>query len=238
MAAVGASRVVKSGDFRGQADAQPFNFEDIKRRCDEHVERVRAQAKQILETAATDAELLKRKATEEGRVAGREEGLRDAARQIEQRAAEVSEARVAERLGTMLPALQKLSDSLHRERQQWLHDWERAAVDLCVAVARKIVGRELEHCPELSRNVMARALQLATGSTRLTLRLHPADLERLGPHGDDVVRSLSACRDVTLAADPAIAPGGCVVTTDAGEIDATIDTQLARIADELLQRDA
>jgi flagellar biosynthesis/type III secretory pathway protein FliH len=39
---------------------------------------------------------------------------------------------------------------------------------------------------------------------------------------------------VQLVPDDAISPGGCTVRFGAGQIDATIETQLRRIADELL----
>jgi flagellar biosynthesis/type III secretory pathway protein FliH len=41
-------------------------------------------------------------------------------------------------------------------------------------------------------------------------------------------------KHIELLTDPAIAPGGCRVYTDGGEIDARLEVQLARVVADLL----
>jgi flagellar biosynthesis/type III secretory pathway protein FliH len=50
----------------------------------------------------------------------------------------------------------------------------------------------------------------------------------------DICATLQQVDAVTLTLDATITPGGCLVRTRGGAIDATIETQIDRIIDELI----
>ena len=111
-------------------------------------------------------------------------------------------------------------------------------VGLAIAIADKILHRSLEIQPEIAVELVRETLDLAAGSSRLLLRMHPKDVTLLGPHADDVVRAASRCGEVEIAADPSIARGGCVIETQHGTIDARLETQLERIMSELVEKNS
>ena len=49
-------RILKADALRGLGPRVAFNYEDLRRRCDEHIEQVRAQARDLLEAARREAE--------------------------------------------------------------------------------------------------------------------------------------------------------------------------------------
>ncbi len=117
---------------------------------------------------------------------------------------------------------------------------EGQAVELALAVARKIIGRETQIDRRVVVHSLRRALAGLVRRSEVTLVLNPEDaafLKSLTPEalfGED-----GAVEKVVFEADPAVAPGGCRVKTAAGDRDATIDGQLARIAsafEEALQQ--
>ena len=228
-------RILKAGALRSQAAGAVFNYEDLRRRCEEHLAQVRAQAQDVIEAARNEAEALRRRAIEDGRAAGVRQGLADAEREIETRATEIATRFVDERLGSVLPALQAAAEGLADERDRWLAEWENTAVRLGISIAEKLLHRQLEVRPDAVRERLAQSLQLASGSAQVTVRLNPGDLQRLGPEARDVVRSLASCGQATLTPDAGLSPGSAVIETGAGTIDARIETQLERIASELLQ---
>lgn len=234
MTSLSSSRLIKANDLRGHGGRIAFNFDDLQARCQEQLNAARSEAARILAEAQAAAAELRLKSTQEGREAGRREGLQESARRIEEQAEAIAEARVAERLGQALPAWEQLVRSLAEEKDRWLGEWESTAVSLCVGIAGRIVRRELAAHPERARELMARALELAAGSPQVTVRLHPDDLALLGPQGSEVVRTLSACSEAALVGDATIERGGCLIETRHGKIDATLETQLQRIADELV----
>lgn len=236
MSSTESTRLLKANAIRGLGSKIVFNYEDIYSRCDEHVEQARQEAARILEQARLDAETLRQQAAEEGAASGRAAGLQDAKQQIGSQAVQIAERLADEKLGTTLPALETAARMLAEERDRWMSAWESLAIRLGAGIAGKILGRELQIHPEQSRKLLANVLKLAAGLPRIRLRLNPDDLERLGDHAEQIVRSMASCGETELVADESISSAGCVIETGHGVIDATIETQLDRIASELLQR--
>jgi len=229
------SRVIKARSARNLASATAFNFDDVRRQCDEFVANARKQSEQLLAKTAVEAEEIRRRAHAEGLAAGQREGLASAQQLIEARAVEIAARETQEKLRTALPAFQALARSLEIERDRWVTHWEAAAVVLSTAIAEKILRQELSQRPELSLAVIQEALQLTAGQPHLKLRLHPADLELLQDSGQQVLSRLAAVSDASLVPDESISRGGCVIETRHGVIDSRLETQLERITKELLE---
>ena len=84
---------------------------------------------------------------------------------------------------------------------------------------------------------MQAALQGVGATAGVTLRVHPDDRRSLEPFEDRLRAQLESGVEFTIQDDGALAPGGgCVIETTAGQIDASIDTQLNELASHLLNR--
>ncbi len=81
---------------------------------------------------------------------------------------------------TLAPALQQAIDDTAQLRSSWLRHWEQQVIHLAVAVAERLVRGELSRRPDISQQWIREALELASSSHTLTLRLNPADYEALG----------------------------------------------------------
>jgi flagellar assembly protein FliH len=226
--------VLKAAAARELSSRVAFNFDDLRDQAAAQLAAARHEAVQLVEQARKDAEALRQKILAEAREAGRKEGLKDAGQLIEQQAAKLADARLSEHLTTTLPALEQAAQALRAERDHWLLRWERAAVELGIAIAEKLLRTNLAAQPDLADGMIAEALQLAAGQPQLRMHWNPADLARVGERAQQIVKSLTACATPELIADAAIAPGGCRIETRHGEIDARLETMLQRIAEELL----
>ena len=211
-----------------------FNYDDFRQRCDEHANKIRTETQQLIESARLQAGAIRQRAVDEGKEAGRVQGFSAARSEIEQKARELAEQIAAERLQTALPALQAAVDAVLKERELWIGKWESIAVRLSAAIASKLLRRELEIRPEGSAKMLREVLVLAAGSQKIRLRIHPRDAEHLGTNAHDAVRTLASCGEAELIYDETITPGGCQIETQHGTIDALLETQLERIASELL----
>jgi flagellar assembly protein FliH len=230
------TRILKANDLRSLGSKIVFNYEDIRSRCDEYIEKTRQEACRLLEEAAAEADQKRQRSHDEGFADGRKAGLQDAETEINRRAQELAEKLVAEKLRTTLPAIQATTAALSQERDRWLSEWEAAAVGLSVAIAEKLLRSELQHRPVLARDMLAQTLELAAGNPQIRVRLNPSDVDLLGEHADEVISTMSSCGSATILPDPSIAPGGCFIETQHGTIDARLETQLQRVIDELLQQ--
>jgi len=231
-----SNRLLKANSVRGLGSKIVFNYDDLRKQCDDYIEKIRQQAQQLLIDAHTEAETLRKQAFADGESAGKKAGLAAATDLIESRASELANHRTAEQLRTTLPALQSALSALQIERDRWLAWWESAAVRLSVTIAEKILRHEIKHRPERVTAMVSESLQLAAGNPHIKVRMHPADIEQLRETGGEILQRLNALGESTLAADPQISRGGCVIDTRHGVIDARLETQLTRITDELLDR--
>jgi flagellar assembly protein FliH len=153
---------------------------------------------------------------------------------VESRAGEIAARQTQERLRTVLPAFQSAADALGVERDRWIAAWEGAAVKLSAAIAQKLLRHELARRPEVSVSLIHEALQLAAGQPQIQVRLNPCDLEQLQSCGDEALGRLAGVGEARFSPDESISPGGCIVETRHGVIDARLETQLDRITSELL----
>lgn len=129
-------------------------------------------------------------------------------------------APVVAQLRQTLVALEKL-------KKQLVAKAEVEAVTLAMAVGRKIVHQEIRTEPRVVRNTVRAALERVVERDGIRVRVHPQDMEIVGTDGEDAYSRLKdEMASVTFEADATVAPGGCLVETRFGDIDACIDNQL------------
>lgn len=97
---------------------------------------------------------------------------------------------------------------------------------LAVAVARRLLGGELQLAPERIGALVDDALGRVRGATTVELRLHPDDARaweaaRRGPD--------AGTPTPTVVPDPTIERGGCLVRSNLGEVDARVATRADRL---------
>jgi flagellar assembly protein FliH len=230
-----SSRLIKARVARNLSSATAFNYDDLRRQCEEYLEEARRKGQSLLAEAAAQANEARQRAREEGHAAGQREGLAAAGELIESRAADIAAQKTQEQLRTLLPAFQAAVRALEIERDRWLAAWEGAAVRLASAIAEKIVREELAHRPELALGTIREALELAAGQPHIEVRLNPSDLELVNGCGEEAIERLSKLGQAQLVGDETVSRGGCLIETRHGVIDARLETQLARIEQELLE---
>lgn len=159
-----------------------------------------------------------RDAVEDGRASGYEAGL------FEGR--ERARAEYSRRIEDLLATLE---DRVVLATREVTAAWDRStelAVELGLAVAEAILGRELEVATDPGRDALERALRVAPMIDGvLRVRLHPEDAALLDPGRDPQWSTAS----LVLLPDESIARGDCVVMTDRGDIDATVSAALERV---------
>ena len=223
------SRLLKVHHLPDDVSPVSFEFRDAREECDREVAGLRSEAERYLATAREEAETIRVKAHEEAR----QQGLDEAADRIERLVDERADDLVEQKIGSVVSALETAGERLDDLQQRLAESHEPLVVRLAVAIAGKLLRTRLQARPETVRGMVAVALGQAAGSEPVELRLHPDDLELLNQ--DDTASGMPG--GLVLAADETIERGGCVVQLAQGEIDATLDTMLERIAAELLDAD-
>jgi len=127
--------------------------------------------------------------------------------------------------------LQQLLRSLNEPFEELDTQVEQELVALAIAIAQQIIRREIKVNPDQIMAVIREALEVLPASARnIKVALHPQDAA--------LVKQLSTVSEENqqwlLIEDPALMRGGCKVTTDASQIDASIESRLAAIFSQIL----
>jgi flagellar assembly protein FliH len=147
----------------------------------------------------------------EARAAGRREGEAAARKQT---MAELQEA--LERLARSVDEIAGLRSRLRREAEADL-------VQLAIAIARRVIRRELAVDPDALHGLVLGALG----------RLKMQEINRVRVHSAHAGIVAALLRDrgsaIEVVSDPSAEPGAAVFETDRGNLDASVESQLSEI---------
>jgi len=121
-------------------------------------------------------------------------------------------------------------DDLVRVRDQMIRQTEKQMVQLALAVARRVLHREVSVDPTAMLTMMRVVLERVSDAARISVRLNPADHQAVTAALADAPTS----DQIAVMADPRVPRGGCKVECEYGDIDAGVDAQIQEIARALL----
>jgi flagellar assembly protein FliH len=118
-----------------------------------------------------------------------------------------------------------------QDYQRTVRAMDESVLELVLEICRAVLPREAAAQPEALLPVVRAALRDLSLESMVSLRVHPSHAEVL--NDQRLHLGLPASVELRIVGDPAMAPGGCLIESGAGRVDATIDTQLARIRQTL-----
>jgi flagellar assembly protein FliH len=133
--------------------------------------------------------------------------------------------RAAELVQPALANLSSIVQELTAARKQLRQAAEASAVELALAVARRILYRELAVDPQAVLALVRHAGDRIHARELQRLRLSPADAALVQEHR----AGLHLPPAVEITADSQLAPGSAIFETSRGEMDASVETQLEEI---------
>lgn len=131
-------------------------------------------------------------------------------------------------LARLAQSLEQLATMGHRLRRQA----EADLVHLALAIARRVLRRELNADPEAVAGIVRAALDRLQGQELQRVRVHPALEEALRR----ALRQAGAPASLTVVADRSCQPGDVILETAHGDLDASVETQLQEIERGLADR--
>jgi flagellar assembly protein FliH len=200
-------------------DAAPFAFEQLQ-----PVAMRTGAGGGGLGVSLADAERIHDEARAAGEAEGRAQGLLAAHAEID----------------SALAGLSRAAGEIGKLRDEMTERFEREAVDLALSLAEQIIAGTLDVQPERILDGVRGALRRLVDRHRVTILVNPADLELVSDRMEAIRAELGGIEQCDVQADRRVSRGGAVVETAAGEIDAQIDTQLARareVVSEQLNRE-
>jgi flagellar assembly protein FliH len=178
----------------------------------------RNQAAQIVADAEAEAEQIREQARLQGHAEGYEAGRADAAQQC-------------------APAVQALASVLaeaQAERERVAEAMEESAVALALQIADKALTGAITAQPDRVVDVVRGALRCLVDRERVTILVHPEDLPTVRDAVDGLVQQLGGIEHLEVQEERRVKRGGAMVRSQAGEIDARLETKLDKAREILM----
>jgi flagellar assembly protein FliH len=219
-----AEAIVKDATEKARQETERcgYEVEEIKRRAEVEAEGIITAAKQTAEettmSTMTAFEEDRKKAEAEGREVGREEGFTEGQTEVR---------RLIERTHTVLERAQD-------KRSEILEETEQQVIDLVLLIARKVIKTISESQRAVVVSNVVQALRKLKGRGNILIRVNLVDVELTTEHIKDFIKITEGAKGIQVVEDSTVDPGGCVIETDFGEINARISSQLAELEDKIL----
>jgi flagellar assembly protein FliH len=157
----------------------------------------------------------------QGWEAGRAEGLREGKSAASAKAVAAAKQEYQDALGRAVQSVKEILESRAAMRKQMEED----LVHLAIAVARRILHRELQVDPEALTGIVKAVVERVEAREVHRLLVAPFDL----PFIQKRLAELGLPSRVELSADSSLVRGSVVLETARGRIDASVETQLSEI---------
>ncbi|MCL2625538.1 MAG: FliH/SctL family protein [Cystobacterineae bacterium] len=106
-----------------------------------------------------------------------------------------------------------------------LAEAEPELIELACRIAEKVIGRDLERDPKLLLEICANAIENLRTAKAMLVRVHPKDAKLLREKRSELIELIGRSVDIAIRDDAEVQPGGCIVQTEFGVIDAQLETQ-------------
>lgn len=107
-------------------------------------------------------------------------------------------------------------------------------LEISVDIAQKIIKKEIEQDPQVVFNTIVDVLKtLSREETKVTLQVNPAETNEVKQAVPELLNLAGINAKVIVLPDEEVMEGGCLVTTDNGVVDATIETRVNLVMEAL-----
>lgn len=177
----------------------------------EHINLSEAEqrAHEILAEANSEAETLKEHAKEQGMEEGRHK----------------VEETIKESLVTLNQAV--------IERKKIIKDAEPEILRIALKSAEQIIRSEVSLHRDVCLNIVSDAINRVSDREQVIIRVNREDAEYIKKFKDKLSGIVDGIKSFSILEDSQIEPGGCIIETNLGYVDARISTKLQAIEDAL-----
>jgi flagellar assembly protein FliH len=170
-------------------------------------------AEEIIAQAKQQAKQIEREAFEKGYAGGERAGQELAKKAVEK----------------TLAALNEAVESLRAIAQKRVKEVEDEEISLAVAVARKIIHREIQQDPYVIVDIVRSALSKSSLGEQVVVKVHPQDKDILSESHASIVQDLEEVRALNFEADETLERGEAIVECALGELDLRIERQIQEV---------
>ena len=191
------------------------NIEEALNKAKEEADKILLEAKNESRKLLKESQLYCTSAfsqsERDGFVQGREEGLKQGKLDVVEH---VKEAK-------------SIIEQAVKERELLIHGSEPELARLSIEIAQKIIGRELSQDKDTILGIVKEAMKkIKTTREHVLIKVNSENYETVLNNKDIYAKMVEGLKNIEVVQDNKIEPGGVMIETNLGNIDARIETQL------------
>ena len=168
-------------------------------------------------------------ASEGGRRARSGDDIEEKIRAAQQQGVQEGHTAARQEMGVQLEAMNvrmaRAIEEMSGMRQRFRHEAEADVVALALAIARRILHRELTMAPDALLGLVKAALEKIEAREVHRVRIRPED----APMVKQFLEKMGLPQKVEVISDPGLERGSAILDSSRGALDASVETQLAEI---------
>ncbi len=190
---------------------------EAKAQAEKLVTDAQAEAEGLINEAKGQVQKIEELAREEGEKIGRDEGFGEGRKELER----------------LIQRFHSIIDKAIDKREDMVKQTETQIIDLVLLMTRKVVKVITENQRNVVINNIRQALNKLKARGEITIRVNIVDLDLATEHTQDFLDMVEKADGVRILEDSSIEPGGCIIETNLGQVDARISSQLKEIEDRI-----
>lgn len=115
--------------------------------------------------------------------------------------------------------------ALEEKKRQLYHETQRLIIPLALKAAKKIVAQELKLHPDIIVDIVKQTLKPVLQNHRIKIFVNKEDKNILESNKDSIKSILEQVETFSIEDRPDIEQGSCIIETESGIINATLDNQ-------------
>jgi len=167
----------------------------------------------LLEKAKKEAEIIKKKAYEEGFIRGKNEGL------------ESEKKRLSEIVHNLINGLSEINYL----KEKMVEQLEKNMIILIKEISKKVILNETFTNKEIVKNLIKQALQQLIDKTHVDIKVSPQDFEYLLKFKKKFLEEVEGLKHINIIKEKKVKPGGFIIETDTEILDGRIEKRLENI---------
>lgn len=129
-----------------------------------------------------------------------------------------------------------LLEAKHK-REEIIQTNQEMILDLALMIAKKIIKTELATNKQAILKNLTQTLKKVKNKEEIKVKINPVHLQELSSKKEELLSQVFGLEGINFEEDENIEPGGCLIETNFGLIDATISSQLEIIYEALRDKE-
>ncbi|MBE5916131.1 MAG: hypothetical protein E7273_04740 [Pseudobutyrivibrio ruminis] len=192
-------------------------LEQARMEADQIIADANSQAQEILSAAQLNADAMKNLARQDGEKEGYNEGTQRAAVELQNSQAQ----------------MQAEIDKIQNEFMERQLQMEREIVEMCLPVFEHVFSAELSGRKEVIYHLLDHCIMKIERTGQMQIKVSDANAEFIKSKKDEIQGKVGTEVGLDIIADPLLNDSQCIIETDGGIFDCSIDTELDNLIREI-----